>query len=132
MEIESTTERRVVPSFDLNQQRERLSRALKRAAAYAEQDRLLKPFTEYFEKGLQALTSKKPNQLSHYPDIAPPGFLSLTAEQLLAAVAVSWVFGGMGSWNDYSGSDEISTELFGQFMASLEAATNSSIKSPGF
>jgi len=35
-------------------------------------------------------------------DLAPESILQADARHLLAAVHWSWVFGGMGSWNDVS------------------------------
>ena len=64
-------------------------------------------------------------------DFAPESILPAEARQLLAAVHWSWVFGGMGSWNDllFEGEDQktydrISERLFQAVNAAIEQAAS--------
>jgi hypothetical protein len=84
-----------------------------------------------FQRGLSELGSGRPEPLFHV-DLAPPGLLTLPAQQLLAASSHAWVFGGMGSWNDGAygpefgkEGDRLSDLLFKALEGSSVAAANS-------
>lgn len=77
-------------------------------------------------RGLEGLAATSPVH-------ANPSLLPLEAIQLLSAAQSSWVFGGMGSWNDlgFEGEDQatyesLSEELYGTVNRAIVAATNAS------
>ena len=74
-----------------------LGAALKAAQAFANEHDDLAHFAENFERALGVLKSPAAPDLD---GLAPDGVLPLDAARLLAAAQASWVFGGMGSWND--------------------------------
>ncbi len=85
---------------------------------------------ETFEKSLAILEGKQEPNLG---GLAPEGLLQTTEARLLAAARDAWVFGGMGSWNDYGFDgkvqktyDEISAELHRLLFESFRASANSS------
>jgi hypothetical protein len=64
----------------------------------------------------------------------PPRGFSESARRLLATAARSWVFGGMGTWNDltFDGSEEeayeeVSAELYDAVLGAFVAAANSEL-----
>jgi hypothetical protein len=118
-------------SGDLEVHKKKLERSLRRILDFA-RNRKLDKFGKAFESGLFRLESQDPYEGLFHSDIAPPGFLPPSANQLLGAVQAAWVFGGMGSWNDgmYSGDQEkqydaVSQELYDALNASIIAAANS-------
>ena len=89
-------------------------------------------FRAAFESGIARLDSNAPLEGLYHQDIAPPGFLSLSANQLLGSVEAAWVFGGMGSWNDQSFEgesrtryEELSERLFRLLNKAIVASVNS-------
>lgn len=87
-------------------------------------------FTLCFEKALSTLRSGK--KQAYHQDISPNGLLPKDAELILDACQSSWVFGGMGSWNDMSFQDseqieyeKISDKLFADINSSICFAVNS-------
>lgn len=115
-----------------------LSSKLKDIAAFARQHNL-DGFANAFDNGYAALHSDNPNNEVYHKDISPKEFLSLEANQLLAASQAAWVFGGMGSWNDmgFEGADQqkyerLSDELYQLLNESYLVAVNSSVlNNPG-
>ena len=65
----------------------------------------LEPFAGWFEDALALGDSPSPDPPYH-GDMLPQTGYPLEARQLLAMATRSWVFGGMGSWNDAGFSDE--------------------------
>jgi len=57
-------------------------------------------FMGVFADALDTLNSKGKKLHGYHKDLAPHGFLSSEALTVLDACQQSWVFGGMGSWND--------------------------------
>jgi hypothetical protein len=89
-------------------------------------------FTNAFASGLARLESPAPLEGLYHQDLAPEGFLSLPANQLLGAAEAAWVFGGMGSWNDlgFQGSEQsryevVSENLYQLLNRAIVAAANS-------
>ena len=89
-------------------------------------------FTTAFESALARLDSREPFESLYHNDLAPAGFLSLEACQLLASVEAAWVFGGMGSWNDVyfeekerARYDDLSERLYRLLNQAVVAAANS-------
>lgn len=64
----------------------------------------LTPFDGSFEDAL-AMADSPTGELPYYPDMLPERGYTLDARRLLAMATRSWVFGGMGSWNDLGFSD---------------------------
>lgn len=93
-------------------------------------------FAKAFDNGRAALEGTPMEKVGY--DFAPESILPAEARQLLAAVQSSWVFGGMGSWNDVSfeGADhEIyqrsSQELYRALNEALIVAVNALPPSAG-
>ena len=92
-------------------------------------------FTKCFDDALDAIGTRGRNRHGHHQDLAPAGFLSEDAAILLDACQTSWVFGGMGSWNDlgFDGDeqktyDRVSERLFQAVNLAIEQAATSSMK----
>ena len=90
-------------------------------------------FTQWFTDALDTLDSKGKNLHGYHKDWAPDGFLSSQAKMILDACQKSWVFGGMGSWNDmgFDGDDQVENErvsgqLFQVINEAITAAANTS------
>ena len=122
-------------SVDLDALKASLDQTLGEIAAFARAHQL-DNFAKAFEKGKALLEVNDPLSTVFHSDIGPRNFLPVAAAQLLAAVQVAWVFGGMGSWNDlgFEGDeqvryDKLSEELYQLLNQAVVAATNSSIPS---
>lgn len=92
----------------------------------------LTPFSEVFKKALETLNSNGKIKNGYHKDLAPEGLLSEEALTLLDACQTSWVFGGMGSWNDLGGFkdeqntyDNVSEQLFLAVNKAIATAVNS-------
>lgn len=65
------------------------------------------------------------------PDFARPDVFGSTANRLLTAAAMSWFFGGMGTWNDIGMADDheqerqdaLASELYEASVEAIEQAT---------
>ncbi|MBE9607544.1 hypothetical protein IAI18_21955 [Acetobacteraceae bacterium H6797] len=110
--------------------RSALDSALREAADFAQAQGM--GFESSIRAGLEALDSPDPMAGYFHADLFPEGLLSLEARQVFASAAKSWVFGGMGSWNDWGSSREedqrryeaISDRFFWAVIAGLVAGTN--------
>lgn len=81
-------------------------------------------FAKAFDAGRAALDGEPtPTSVS---DLAPASILPPDARNLLAAVQASWVFGGMGSWNDVSFEGE-ELEIYGRSAQELYRALNEAV-----
>ena len=88
-------------------------------------------WADWFINALAQLDAVEPNAPFH-GNIFPKSGYSLRARQTLAAAVQSFVFGGMGSWNDLSFNDadlqrdyvQVTRDLDRAVMAALVAATN--------
>lgn len=132
--------RRPVPppagSLDLSALKFRLKASLEDVAGFSRLQKL-DNFTRLFENGLSRLESRDPLEGLDCRDIAPAGFLSLDAAQLIGASEAAWVFGGMGSWNDqfFQGEtqtiyERLSEDLYRLVNDSIVAAANSTCGPP--
>lgn len=88
-------------------------------------------FSSHFAEALEAL-AKPSAAVGYHKDIALPGQLSDDALALLKASMRSWVFGGMGSWNDMAFEkpvqveyENISDRLFDLVHEAIVVAVNS-------
>ncbi len=107
--------------FELGSTRDELVHVLTAIKQFAG-DQQLAQWEEWFSKALEAMQSNNPN--SYYPI---PGMLieknySLTALQLVYGAAQSWVFGGMGSWNDICFDGTQTTEHYEKLTGELYEA----------
>ena len=116
-----------IPSIEVLSSR--FDRVLTDALAFSNRHKL-SWFGKSFQAGKAALHSTKEPDLG---EIALKGQLPLPASKLMVAVQKSWVFGGMGSWNDlfYEGEEDpqyetISNEMYEVSNAALIAAANTS------
>jgi hypothetical protein len=108
----------------------RLRDALRAAADLASSRPEIAEWAGIFEGALT--TNEPPDRL----DLLPTDSYSADAHRLAATAAAGWVFGGMGSWNDYSFRDDtefqarydrVSEDLYRAVLDGLVAATNSPI-----
>lgn len=93
-------------------------------------------FAGCFARGLEDLGARSPLHAFH-KEFANPALIPAEAIQLLAAAQSSWVFGGMGSWNDlgFEGNDQkmyesLSEDLYRIANQAIVAATNTSAAGP--
>jgi hypothetical protein len=106
-----------------------LRTALSGIRAFA-RDHDLTSWVDQFDGGLDALGTEAPEPPYH-PDLIP-GAYPADARRVLAAAAHSWVFGGMGSWNDvaFDGQEDtdryqaVSGQLYSAVLAAIIAAVN--------
>lgn len=117
--------------------RKELQVVLSEIASFAEKQQL-DGFAKCFRAGLEVLGSENPLAKVYHSDLAPPQTLPLAGEQLLSVAQATWVFGGMGSWNDlgFDGSDQqtyesLSDRLFGLLNQAVVEAANSSFDGSG-
>lgn len=93
----------------------------------------LKIWLDTFQKADKILSDPTPNKLYYHQDLLVSKNYSLTAQQLLFAAGTSWVFGGMGWWNDMGFSESkvqenylrLSQQLYEQLLQSILATSNS-------
>jgi len=108
---------------------EKLTSALQEIESFANNDEQ-QLWADLFHKGHTALVADNPFSES---DDLPVGCLSNEAEQLIAACYPSWVFEGMGSWNDIwlkeekkqNEYDRVSDNLYEALCTSIVAGVNS-------
>jgi hypothetical protein len=80
---------------DLEDLKRRLEKTLLEIQNYANAHRLAS-FAALFEKSRLELSAEAPGKDVYHTDLTPNGQLSLTAQQLLGASQLGWVFGGNG------------------------------------
>lgn len=106
-----------------------LSRALTVIHKFAT-DLEMPHWASLFERALDCLGGIE-RELYH-DDLSPDGTLSDEARRLLNACQISWVFGGMGSWNDlyieHPDYPTVTEALFAAVNAGIVAAVNSSAR----
>ncbi len=119
----------VADDLDTSRSRESLRDALIAAEGFAD-DNDLHPWGEWFGRALGLLDDPEPTT-PYNSDLAPVS-LSRDRRQLLAAAVQSWVFGGMGSWNDVGFADgdtqraylDLTGQLYAAALNAVETATN--------
>ena len=74
-------------------------------ANFAVSNKNTKGWEKTFNKAKDSLTSESPN-LGYYKDLVPEDSLPKENLQLLVTASKSFVFGGMGSWNDIGWFDD--------------------------
>lgn len=129
--IAQDTKRSIDTLSNLSDIRRRLEQTLVQICAFAKKHDLGN-FATCFQNGLDCLSSNQALEKTYHKDLAPSGWYSTEAEQLLAATSTAWVFGGMGSWNDlgFDGDEnkvyqDLSAKLYSTINESIAAAVNS-------
>lgn len=120
---------------DLAAVRAEFERVLTDIGKFAKEQELT-GFADCFEKALRDLVSES-GFSGYHKELADPRLLPLAAIQLLSAAQSSWVFGGMGSWNDlgFSNADQdryerLSEDLYRVINQAIVVATNASVAGP--
>jgi hypothetical protein len=91
----------------------------------------LQNWGEIFDKAIETIDSSLP-EAKYHNDLIPLDNYTLTAKQLLFSAGNSWVFGGMGSWNDLGFDnkednetyDRLSEQLYSNINEAIIASTN--------
>jgi len=120
------------PEYDIKTQREKLYNILTEIADFAASNENTNGWEKIFNNAKSALDEINPN-IEYHKDLVPSGSLPIENLQLLIAASKSFVFGGMGSWNDIGWFeheeltkkyDELSAELYRIMNESIIAAVN--------
>jgi hypothetical protein len=119
------------PAMSISKQR--LTVALDNAEAFARSQELGRWADWFAEARLLDASNDEPPFLS---DMLPARGFSKSARRLLAMATSSWVFGGMGSWNDLAFSsredeeeyERVSAELYSAVLGALVAGVNSELE----
>lgn len=129
----STGKTRHVPPPDLPAALRDLHASLDAVRTFSAQHKL-DEFTRCFDHALDTIGSQGVNRHGYHQDLAPKGILPEEAGTLLDACQATWVFGGMGSWNDlgFTGEDQktydkVSERLFHAVNTAIEQAATSSM-----
>jgi hypothetical protein len=116
-------------STSVREARVRLSDVLENLIAFSSRFEYTIHWAENFKRSKQTLTDYQPIESD---DFIPHGVYSLEARQLMETALQSWVFGGMGSWNDLAFSDddqkqyaELSKELYEAICNAIVSIANS-------
>lgn len=80
-----------------------------------------------FENALNSLESQEPQDSFYHSDLIASDNYELMNKQLLFAAGKSYVFGGMGSWNDMWLQDENDQANYDRLTSQLYELVNSSI-----
>lgn len=118
------------PALSAQVMRTRLVEALEDAITFSTKHTM--GFEAHLAKSLKAIDASEPLDDFYHADMIPTGLMDLEHAQLFGCAAGSWVFGGMGSWNDvwFEGSEQttyerVSDQLFKAIIDGLVTATNS-------
>ena len=124
------------PKYDLKTQREKLYKTLTEIADFAASNENTSGWEKTFNNAKSALEDISPS-IEYHKDLIPADSLPLENLQLLIGASKSFVFGGMGSWNDIGWFkdeeltkkyDEVSAELYQVMNESIIAAINENKK----
>jgi hypothetical protein len=113
-------------SSDLEAAEANLRKALRDILEFTQKEGLGKNWEAIFTNALFILDSEGESHVS-ISALLPEGAYSHRARRLMAAASESWVFGGMGSWNDTGGGEGYSKVSDGLYAAMIDAiitATN--------
>lgn len=89
----------VLPVQKMSAIKDKLRQAVSQAETFAKQSTELRYWVDWFERSLATLDSASPTE-SFQTDLLPATGFSFETRQVLASAVQSYVFGGMGSWND--------------------------------
>jgi hypothetical protein len=122
-----------LPVQKMNVVKNQLKQAVSQAEKFAKRsDVNASNWATWFSKSLEILDSSTPIAPFH-PDMLPDSGFSLEARQILASAVQSYVFGGMGSWNDmgfekpetHKEYEKITKELYDAVKLAIVMASNS-------
>jgi len=122
----------VLPAQELSAVMNQLKYAISQAEIFSNRpDVNARNWATWFNKSLDLLDSPDP-KVPFYPDMLPDSGFSLEARQILASATQSYVFGGMGSWNDMvfesleiqKEYDKITRELYDAVKLGITMASN--------
>ena len=106
-----------------------MNRVLKQISDFAGQFEYTQHWKTNFETARQTLFDYEPHEADEF---IPHGLYSKEARQLIETAFSSWVFGGMGSWNDqaFSGDDQdeyqmLSSDLYDAICRAIVSGVNS-------
>jgi hypothetical protein len=109
----------------------RLASAIENAIAFS-REHMSGSFVDLFQSGLAILMS---TQVPEPSSLVPQGAMEPAPNRLIDACARVWVFGGMGSWNDYCAPDavanaygNVSNELFEALKLGIVTAVNTTAR----
>lgn len=107
---------------------------LREVLAFTTAHEQLDPFSEYFSRAIETLSSNGQFLHAFSRDIAPEGFLQKGAVAVLDAAQTAFVFGGNSGWNDLTFDqdqqvlyEELSDKLFEAISDATVAAVNTSL-----
>jgi hypothetical protein len=116
-------------SLSVNEARENLSDILHELIEFTSKFDYTQHWSENFRHYLSVLQKFEPLPTDEF---LPSGILSKAATQLIQGASASWVFGGMGSWNDltFSGTDiytydKLTRDLYTAICNAIVAGANS-------
>lgn len=116
-------------SKSVQMSREELSKALQDLAEFAGKFDYARNWVNNFNRALTTLQEFEPKSSDEF---LPAGMYSKEARQLIEAAFASWVFGGMGSWNDmnfgeanHAKYESLSEDLYTILCEAIVAAVNS-------
>ncbi len=112
--------------IDNEQIKNKLRQALTEIADFAFKQNL-QDWGEQFTKAKAILDSFSPEENYYYKDLIPLDNYSLTAKQILFSAGSSWVFGGMGSWNDLWFDSKEDNETYDRLSERLYSIINEAI-----
>ncbi len=115
------------PKPDLDAVANRLRFALTDTLQFAIKHNLT-PWSEWFERALDCFTLATPLQFPEYVEFVCLDSYPETAQRLFAAAYNGWVFGGMGSWNDFGFKSKADNDQYDKVSAELYAAINEAIQ----
>jgi hypothetical protein len=122
-----------LPVQKLSMVKNRLKQAVSQAEKFSKRpDVNANNWATWFTKSLEMLDSPNPRAPFH-PDMLPDSGFSLDARQVLASAVQSYVFGGMGSWNDmgfekpeiHKEYERITKELYEAIKIAIVMSSNS-------
>ncbi|RYE53467.1 MAG: hypothetical protein EOP48_14340 [Sphingobacteriales bacterium] len=117
--------------IDNNVIKDKLRHTLTEIAEFAFKQNL-QDWGEQFDQARLILDSSSPEDNYYHKDLIPPHNYSLIAKQILFSAGTSWVFGGMGSWNDLGfdrkedneNYERLSEQLYSTIHEAVISATN--------
>lgn len=117
--------------YNLVEIRTKLKRVLEEITEFAFKE-TTENWGDIFEKSKNTLESDKPESEFYHNDLIVQNNYELENRQLLMSASKSFVFGGMGSWNDMwfeneeteKKYNELSTELYGMMMKTIVGTIN--------
>jgi len=112
----------VLPVEKMSVVKNQLRQAVSQAEIFAQRpDVNASYWADFFTKSLELLDSSSPTTPIH-PDMIPTCGFTLEARQVLASAVQSYVFGGMGSWNDMGFEEPEVNEEYGRITKELYEA----------